>query len=219
MEQYIHLLIARPDDFAPLRQQIAAFCQSLIDHRVLPNVDRLSVSTPSGQVRTVTNPFTGEPYSFPTYAHQRLQKLDEFEAAANGLANYCLHLEGDGTPDIPPVPIDSPDPYSIAVRCHVTAVPYSTSSIYDNDNYTAQYVQFNRPCEDSVPFGYFTAPTSHETVEVADAGRARFWIEFELGKWLFPSVKRNNLSILNPTILKWAERDFGIQFAQGCHYF
>jgi len=219
MEQYIHLLIARPDDFVPTRSMIATFCQSLIDHRVVPTVEILSVSTPSGKVRTLTNPFNGEAVSIPQYAHQRLKELSELEAASDRLNNFCLHLEGSGTPAVHPIPIDVEIPYSVAVRCHVTAEPHSTSSLYDDEETAARLIQYDRPCADAIPCGYFTAPTSNETVEVADAGRARFWVEFELGKWLFPSVKENNLSILNPTILKWAERDFGIEFAQGCHYF
>jgi hypothetical protein len=219
MEQYIHLLIAKPDDFAPQRQQLAAFCQSLVDQRVVPNVDRLSVSTPSGQVRTVKNPFTGEEVSFPMYAHQRLQVLEEFEAASQNLGNYCLHLAGEGTPEIHPLPIASREPYSIAVRCHVTAVPHSTSSLYDDDLNSAQLVPYDRPCPEPIPFGYFTDPTTRNTIEVPDAGRARFWIEFELGKFLIPKVTNGNLSLLNPQIIAWAESQFGVPFTHGCHYF
>jgi hypothetical protein len=218
MEQYIHLLIARPDDFVPSRPSITSFCQTLVEKCVVPNVNRLSVSTPSGKVRTVNNPFTGEMVSFPMYAHQRLEDLAKFEAASHGLANYCLHLEGEGRPEIPPVPISFEDPYSVVVRCHVTAVPHSTSAPVD-DELSQQLVQYDQPCDESTPFGYFTDPTSNKTIEVADAGRAQFWMEFELGKSLFPETVDGNLELLNPAIVRWAESEFGVPFAQGCHYF
>lgn len=218
MEQYIHLLIARPDDFTPDRASLAAFGRSLLQHCVVPAADRIAVSAPTGKSRSLTNPLTGQEVILPSYAHQSLTELDQFVAATEGLANYCLHLEGIGRPALPPIPIDFADPYSIAVRCHVTAVPHSTSSPYD-DEISQQLIQYDRPCPDPVDCGYFTDPTTNETVEVVDAGRARFWIEFELGKWLFPSVKRNNLSILNSEIVALADRQFGITFAQGCHYF
>lgn len=218
MEQYIHLLIARPDDFVPLRSSITSLCQKLLEKCVVPNFNRLYVGAPSGKVRTVKNPFTGEMVSFPMYAHQRLNDLAKFETACHGLDNYCLHLEGEGRPETPPVPIAFADPYSVVVRCHVTAVPHSTSAPAD-DELSQQLVQYDQPCDEPAPLGYFTDPTSKETIEVPGAGRAQFWIEFELGKWLFPEAIDGNLELLNPAIVRWAESEFGVPFAQGCHYF
>jgi hypothetical protein len=216
VEQYIHLLIARSDDFVPERSKLIEFCQRLIDNEVVPNAKGFSVSTPADQVRTMTNPFTGETVTFPTYAHQRLKSLSEFEAASAALANYCLHFEGMCRPELPPIPITTDDPYAVTIRCHVTAVPHSTSSIYDDYDSISRY---DRPCPEAVSHGHFTDATTGETVEVPDGGRARFWIEFELGKWLFPSVKNGNLEVLHPRIIEWAQTSFGVPFAQGCHYF
>lgn len=218
MEQYIHLLIARPDEFVPTRPSIAAFCETLVKKGVVPSVNRLSVSAPTNKVKTVKNPFTGEMVSFPMYAHQRLDDLAQLEAASHGLANYCLHVEGEGRPDTPPVPISTQEPYSVVVRCHVTAVPHSTSAPSD-DELSQQLVQYDQPCSEPAPLGYFTDPTSSKTIEVPDGGRAQFWIEFELGKWLFPETVDGNLELLNPAIVRWAETEFGVPFAQGCHYF
>jgi hypothetical protein len=57
-----------------------------------------------------------------------------------------------------------------------------------------------------------------EVIEVAGAGCARFWVEFELGKSLFPPFDRGDLEFLDPGIVAGAERLFGVGFAQGCHW-
>ena len=219
MEQYVHLLIAKPDHFVPTPTSIVAFCQSLVDERVVPDVDLISVSVPTNKVKTITNPFTQELITFPIFAHQRLTNLTEFDAASQDLANYCLHLGGTGTPDSPPLEIQCDEPYSLTVRCHVTSTPHGTSAPYDEDPSTGPLAGYDRPCADPAPIGHFTHPTTKNTIEVPEAGRARFWIEFELGKWLFPIADDDHVNILNPMVVKRAEHHFGVSFAQGCHYF
>lgn len=210
------MLIARPDNFVPKPEQISAFLAAMIQLRVVPEVEKICLSTPSSKVRTGTNPFTGETVSFPMNDFKYLQGVSEIPSAAKGISDYSVAVEGTGRPAVPPIPIDFADRYAIAIACRVSSVPRSTSDIYDD---TQNQAQFNKPCLEPMPYGHFTDPNTHEILKVGDAGRAQFWVEFELGKWLFPSVENGNLEILHPTILERAESEFGIQFAQGCHYY
>ncbi len=220
MEQYIHLLIARPDSFAPTSAQIKSFSESMLAFRIVTQLETVSLRTPSDKVRTGTNPFTGKTVSIPISNHLHLENLGDFEAAAKGLIDYCLDIEGSGFPETAPVPISFKDAYTIAIRCNACSVPRSTSDICDDEQSSSlQLVAYNKPCPEPTAFGYFTDPTTRKTIKVADAGRARFWIEFELGKWLIPIIKNGNLEILNPEIVACAESDFDVTFAQGCTYF
>jgi hypothetical protein len=50
-----------------------------------------------------------------------------------------------------------------------------------------------------------------------DAGCARFWIEFEFGKFIYPRVA-DNLEVMSPAIVSEAEKCFRTKFAQGCRF-
>ena len=63
-----------------------------------------------------------------------------------------------------------------------------------------------------------TARFRLEVIKVPGAGCARFWIEFALGKFLFPEIQGDNLELLNPAIAGEAEQIFGAEFVQGCHW-
>jgi hypothetical protein len=65
--------------------------------------------------------------------------------------------------------------------------------------------------------GYFHNPHTMEIIKVPQAGCSRFWIQFELGKFLCPAVN-NSLELLNPAIVKEAKNVFGIEFVQGCYW-
>jgi hypothetical protein len=224
MEQYIHLLIARDDDYVPTSKQVADYLAAMIEVRLVPRVESIKVTTPSDKVRTGVNPFTGETVTLPTWNVQRLKNASEIAFAAEEWSEYGTYVSGNGRPSIPPfsVAFGKPykdEPYAISVACQICAQPRSTSSVYDDDETSGRLTQFRAPSPKPAPCGYFTDPTSGATVEVTNAGRARFWIEIELGKWLFPVTKDNNLEILNPTLLDTTNSIFGTSFVQGCTYY
>ena len=65
--------------------------------------------------------------------------------------------------------------------------------------------------------GVFPNPWTGGVIEVADAGCARFWIEFEFGKFIYPKIT-DNLEVMNPEIVSAGEDCFGTKFAQGCRF-
>ena len=72
-------------------------------------------------------------------------------------------------------------------------------------------------CKDSIRMGVFPNPWTGGVIEVADAGCARFWIEFEFGKFIYPKIT-DNLEVINPKIVSAGEECFGTKFAQGCRF-
>ena len=61
--------------------------------------------------------------------------------------------------------------------------------------------------------GVFTQPWTGERVEVAEAGSARFWIEFEFGKWLLPKMN-DSFDVLRPELMTAIQSCFGMRFVQ-----
>src|SRR5207248_2664561 len=98
MEQYIHMLIARPDSFVPKPEQISEFLAAMVQLRVVPDVEKICLSTPSKKVRTGTNPFTGETVSFPMDDFKYSQNVSEISSAAKAVTDYSVTVEGTGRP-------------------------------------------------------------------------------------------------------------------------
>ena len=63
--------------------------------------------------------------------------------------------------------------------------------------------------------GTFRNPWTNDQIRVEHAGCARFWIEFELGKFIAPII-RESFELLEPRIVKAAEESFEVSFAQAC---
>ena len=82
-------------------------------------------------------------------------------------------------------------------------------------------MDFDEPFAGTDRTGYFTDPYDLETIEVPEAGCARFWIEFELGNSVFPpeeAFRRSRLDLLDPAVLAMATDAFGITLVQGCSW-
>jgi len=76
--------------------------------------------------------------------------------------------------------------------------------------------KFGEPIEDLQAVGYFTNPFDGATIAVPEAGCARFWLEIQLGKWLFPRITDGRLDILDGALVSAANECFGVSFVQGC---
>ncbi len=76
---------------------------------------------------------------------------------------------------------------------------------------------FGTPCGPDDDLGIFPNPWTGEAVEVPHAGCARFWIEFEFGKLIYPKVGKN-FEFLSSSIVAEAEQCFRTKFVQGCRF-
>ena len=217
-EQYLHTLIPTNPAFVPAPEQIVQFLNGLFTLGVEPLNWKLSLVKPSGRVREFKNPVTGEVGSMPVNDRVPVRSPADLPSAIGSLQQYFVSLEGEGPPKTPPFPVyyeNSPftKTYGFAVRCYLKPEPVSMSDLGD-EQAGKEVPLFGKPC--SRRDALFRHPVSGELMEVSHAGSARFWVEFEFGRWLLPEIN-DSLDILNPSIATLANQAFSITFKQGFH--
>ena len=212
-EQYVHLLIPNRMNFVPRPSQVTAFIACLIEVGSAPLNPTFRIGKLSGKLRFGTDSVTGQRISIPRRDFTQFQSASELTKHLSGLEDYDLVISGQGPASIPPFAVftiaggrqtEYIGTYAYDVHCHARKEPVSM-------------------CDDppfGSPFsfegeGVFCHPTSEATIRIPNAACARFWVEFEFGKWLFPMVG-TSLAVIRPSILDHAVGCFGVRFAQGC---
>ena len=219
-EQYLHTLIPTDPTFVPTPDQIVQFYNGLFTLGAEPLNWKLSLTKPSGRVREFKNPMTGEVKSMPINDRLSVVAPAELVSLIGTLQQYFVSLEGEGPPRTAAFPLyfeDSPftKTYAFIVRCWLKPEPVSMSCL--GDKQTGEEVPFfGQPY--SRRDALFRHPVSGELIKVSDAGSARFWVEFEFGKWLLPKIN-DSLNILNPSIAAMADHAFSMNLKQGFHSF
>jgi hypothetical protein len=219
-EQYVHTLIAKDTQYAPKPEQIIRFCDDLSALGAAPLNPKLSLMKSSGRVRSFTNPLTGETRSIPANDRVSLESTASLVSAIGTLQQYFVALEGQGPPALLPFELylnGAPftESYGFIVRCRLRGEPVSMSDLAGEQT-GDDIPSFGEPCGRPHATGLFRHPVTSERIEVVNAGCARFWLEFEFGKWLLPKIA-NSLNILDSAIVGLANNSFGLEFAQGCH--
>ena len=119
---------------------------------------------------------------------------------------------------MPPLSVDLDKAYHVGVTCFVSSQFRSTSDLHEESKSGRQAIAYGEPCGGEGSDGLFSHPSNLKLIVVPRAGRARFWVQFELGKFLFPKINDDSLEILHPQIAADAEHIFGVKFVQGCHW-
>jgi hypothetical protein len=225
MPEYTHTLIPTRVDFVPAPDQIRDFLKSLTKIGATPLHAAVSVSMPSGKVRTVTMPFTEQTLTLPILKFKKLKGFSSVPTAVEGLADYNVIVEGKGPPKLPAFAFDFEGGYDFLIRCCVRPMVVSTSDWHDETplhligqtSAPPKAVSFGEPCSPQQRLGIFHNPNTLAIIEVPNAGCARFWIEFEYGKMLFPRIE-DRLDLMEPEIVAAAAREFGLPLVQGCRW-
>ncbi len=174
----------------------------------------LRVGKLSGSFRTGLDPLTGEKIFIPKRDFASLESISEVGKQLAGLEDYDVFLSGQGPPELPPfklytvtgsVGAEFEGPYPYDVSCHLQAGVVCT----------CETQPFGRPFLPEKRNGIFRNPHTGEQIEVPNAACARFWIEFQFGKWLFPKIAKS-LNLLQPSIPASAADVFVTGFAQDC---
>jgi hypothetical protein len=226
---YSHLLIPGRAAYAPRPGQIADFFAALIEIGAAPENPKLwawaDFESPTyakrkgwkkfqtlrvGELTAVTYTATFKDVAGLREALHALQDLDEYNVSMFGSGPSKLSLFPAYTfVDGKRVPYDGP--WHLEARCRLEPDIVSTSR-------NCSPAPLGNPCNPTQRTGSFRNPETGEAIRVPNAGRARFWIEFNLGKWLFPEIKDNNLDLLPASIVQAAQKAFAVRFAQGCDH-
>ncbi len=231
MEQYIHTLIAVDPAFAPDPARVTTFFEGLISQQKLhpiSDIQRslpgLAVAKPSGRSRWMTNQYTGEKMSFIDFDRWNLEQLEAVPALIESSDHYTVIQSGQWTRDNRPISLYKTDGclfdenYICTVRCELRPEAVSTSAWDLEAGPNLRDVpDFGSACNAKSGLGIFPNPWTGAAIEVADAGCARFWIEFEFGRFIYPRVN-GDLEIMDSTLVTWAEHSFQTKFAQGCRF-
>jgi hypothetical protein len=217
MPEYTHTLIPDRLDFVPDPKQVGMFLSSLAAIGAAPLRPEITASMLSGKVRTFKNPFTGRIDSFAMRKAEKLKDLTAVVGALNGLDDYNITMTGKGPPELPAFTFDFKGTYKFLVHCCLRTEVVSTSDWHDEVPIKRKVEFFGRPCSPNDRLGIYHNPNSLDVIEVPNAGCARFWIEFEYGKMLFPAIE-DRLDLIEPKIVEVAETDFGIKLVQGCRW-
>jgi hypothetical protein len=230
MEQYIHTLISVDSEFVPTAAQVAEFFVELVsEFKFVPIssqrfLSNLVVAKPSGRLRWGINPMTGEKISLPELDRSNLDRFEGIPVLIEGSKHYTVTQSGQWVRADCPMTLFKTDGSAYegdcvcTVRCELRPEAVSTSAwdVEAGPN-TRNVPTFGSVCEDVVKNGIFADPWTGKAMEVANAGCARFWIEFEFGRFIYPKVT-DGLDIFSPAIVSGAERCFRAKFAQGCRF-
>jgi hypothetical protein len=227
VEQYVHTLIAADSAFVPKPPQLAEFFEGLVTafHFRLtsgaPSRPPLRVVKPTGRLRTALNPLTGETWSFPASDHIGTERLADIPGVIDGLDHYSVLASGEWKLENRPMVLLTADgnpyedSYLCEVSCHLRPKPVSTSCWNGRTAPEEGDVPiFGEACAPEVGTGIFSHPWTGEMIKVPDAGCARFWIEFEFGKFLLPEMA-DRLDVLSPPIVAKTDECFETGFVQG----
>ncbi|WP_254507623.1 hypothetical protein [Anatilimnocola floriformis] len=217
MPEYTHTLIPDRVDFVPEPTQVGEFLTALVALGATPLKSIISFAKAAGAARAVLNPFTGVTDRFITRKGKKLKDLAAVTKAIDGADDFEVTLEGKGPPPLPALEFDFEGAYEFQVKCALRAEVVSTSDWHDEMPIKQQVEFFDRPCSPKNRLGIFHHPETLQVIQVPKAGCARFWIEFEYGKMLFPAIK-DRLDLLEPKIVAAAVKAFGVKFVQGCRW-
>jgi len=226
MSQYSHLLIPLDHDYCPSVEPLAEFLGQVVTLGVVgdaPTIEARTIKRVPVQTRELRNQVTGETLvvQMPTRWPDRrsvISSIAELADAVAGAKEFDVDVSDTVLPKVAPLVIDFSEPYHLLIGHRIRSQLVSMSDLHDEVETDKNAVFFGRDCGEADSLGLYTHPESLELIELPDAGCARFWIEFELGKFLYPRIDDKNLRILNPQLVGLAERCFQTDFAQGCHW-
>jgi hypothetical protein len=216
MAEYTHTLIPKTIGYFPLPQQVVAFFDKLDEVGAIPREPQLIAVTDSDKVHVFRHP---SGYTLERFISKpiKVKSLDKLAKALQGLDNFRVGLDGLGPTETSPLTFDFDDDYYYGVRCLLRPIVVSMSDWHDEAAAGRTVPSFGNACDPKQRTGYFVHPNSLKILKVPEAGSARFWIEFEFGKFLFPKIGKS-LNLIDKRVLKTAEEAFDVKFTQGCRW-
>jgi len=217
MPEYTHILIPNQPEFIPGPDQVNTFYESLRSIGAAPLEPSITVAKPTGQVRAGINPFNGDTFLLHVRTKSSLRTFAELSHELVGLQDFNVCVFGAGPPRVPALEFKFVGTYEFSVNCCLRTQIVSLSESHDEAPTYKKVVPFGQACSSNDRLGVFYNPDTLNRIEVAGAGCARFWVEFEFGKSLFPKIV-DRLDLIEPSIVTVVENSFAMTFVQGCNW-
>jgi hypothetical protein len=216
--RYSHVLIPKSSEYVPSLHQVESFLALVVAEGVIGGEPKYSASLAGTTKRVMRNQFTGEEQIFYPRDALKVASLREMIAGIGAHSDYNAGVSGIGRPIRPPLPIGFQKDYHLGVTCVVSPKLCSTSCLHNESGYSESRPWFGEPTDSFITTGLFSHPNSSLISEVDGAGCARFWIEFDLGNWLFPTGSDESVELMAPWLLEAAAKKFNVGFHQGFHW-
>src|SRR5262245_56372173 len=114
----------------------------MISEGVVPRPVSVSGLAPTGTTRTLPNPFGGEPFVHEIRTPIRIATLDDIVDSIGALTEYEVGVQGNGRPELPPLPISFSERYVVSATCQVSSILRSTSDPHYDFGETPKAVHY-----------------------------------------------------------------------------
>jgi hypothetical protein len=237
---YTHLLIPLSPEYRPKPDAVAAFGQGILNNGNVPSPFTISfsrVTKGEPRVRKVRNIVTEETINIRG-ASRRVEQAEtlfntpQIIEQAAGQREYDIAIFGEGIPSSPPfaagyVEDNTWKPlvgaYHLEIRCRVRSnivrlfMLKSEEELHQPPDVTRWQPRLDEDCSIDESEGIFVHPEVG-AIRIPNAGCGTFWIEFKYGKFIFPRLSDNNVNVLDDAIVAMAQKTFGCDFVQACHW-
>jgi hypothetical protein len=226
MEQYAHLLISADPEFIPDPVHVAAFfdlVQRDFGFRYVKSpkewMPGILAQNSEERVMKSLDPYTGEERLLTVPKWFELEQTAGILPFITGKAKYGVRVSGKWLPTDVPLEVVLCDgtPFEQDLICFVScaqrAKPVCTGDWWGEKRNGACEFGFDDPDSPLQSTGIFTHPCTGKRLEAPDAGSAKYWIEFEFGKWLVPKMA-DSFDVLQPAFVDAVQKCFGARFVQ-----
>ncbi|HEV2455456.1 MAG TPA: hypothetical protein VGY98_14425 [Verrucomicrobiae bacterium] len=237
---YTHLLIPLSPEYRPEPDSVAAFGQGIIKNGNVASPFTISfapVKKAGPSARKARNVVTGETISIPlpsrrTEKSQTLASPSQIIEHGAGRQEYDVAISAEGVPAAPPFPVGLVEDgkwapmvggYFLEIRCRIRNNIVRLYSLDNEDDlqrppdFAKFEPRFDEDCSLEEREGIFVHPESG-AVRIQNAGCGTFWIEFRLGKLIFPRLNSGGVNLLDDSVVCLAQRAFNCEFVQACDW-
>jgi hypothetical protein len=239
-EYYTHLLVPLSPEYRPEPDAVAVFGQGIINNGNIASPFTISfsrVTKGEPRVRKMRNARTGETINIRGPSRridppQTLLNPSQIIEHAAAQREYDIGISGEGVPSNLPFAVGyvedetwkpMVDAYNLEIRCRVRDnivrlyLLESEDDLHQPPDFTKIGPRFDEDCSVDEREGIFVHPESG-AIRIPNAGCATFWIEFKLGKFIFPRLRNGGVNVLDESIVTLARKAFNCDFVQACDW-
>jgi hypothetical protein len=234
-ESYTHLLIPTNKTMRPTKQSVIQFIERVTQIGFVGKDCELRASQvirTEPQIQERRNPFNGQTLKVQTNSRksQPARRIKSpAEISLTDRQEYNFSLTSAGRSPVPPFALGSRgrdgawQPF--VGDCHMEITVHVRDALvrvcrfadelgHNSPPPSVRLPIYDEDCKDDKCDGFFEHPDSAQIIRIPNAGCARFWISFELGKWIWPEPVGNSPGGLDPRLISLAAEAFATDFVE-----